>query len=202
MANKNKYSYAVEVFSKNSNILRMSEALRLGIRKPVLYDMLSEGLIVREERGLYRLTKSPTLSNPDFVKISLLVPKAVICLTSALYFYNLTTQIPSSVFIALPRNIRFPKVAYPPLDVVWLSPKIYTAGIDIQVLDGVDVRIYDPEKTLADCFKFRSKIGIEIGIEALRDYVKNYRPNVGKIMEYARMNRVERIIRPYLEAFV
>lgn len=194
------YEFAIEIFRKNNGILRMSEAIKQGIPKHMIYAMLSTGLISKEERGLYCLANDVVLTNPDFVKISKLVPKAIICLTSALYFYNLTTQIPASVYIALPQNIRFPKIIYPPIDVIWLSSKPYSAGIEIQNLDGVDVKIYSLEKTLTDCFKYKSKIGIEIAIEALKDYMKNYPPKIDKIIEYAKINRVEKIMRPYLEA--
>lgn len=200
---KNKsYSSAIEIFKKNSGILRMSEAMKQGIPQYMIYYLLSEGVLIREERGLYRLNTKFQFSNPDLIYISLLVPKAVICLTSALYFYQLTTQIPSAINIALPKNIRLPKIDYPPIDVVWLSSKVYSAGIDEQVLDGIMIKIYSPEKTITDCFKFRSKIGHDIAIEALKDYMQKYPPKINELMEYARVNRVEKLMRPYLETLI
>jgi predicted transcriptional regulator of viral defense system len=202
MIEKNNYSLAIEVFKNNNGILRMSEAMRQGVPKHMIYTLFHEGMVIREDRGLYRLDSDIQYSNPDLVKIGLLVPKAVICLISALYFYQLTTQIPSSIYIAIPRNLRLPKVAYPPIEVIRLSSKAYFAGIDQQVLDGVAIKIYSPEKTITDCFKFRSKIGTDIAIEALKDYMKKYRPKIDKLMEYARINRVEKLMRPYLEILV
>lgn len=200
MENTEKYDLAIRIFEKNNGILRMSEAMRQGIPKHILYEMLSHGQVIREERGVYSLKDGPVMTNPDYSKVCLRVPKAVICLTSALYFYDLTTQVPPVVYIALPHNIRVPRIAYPPIDVIRLSPKPYFEGIEIQEIDGISVKIYSPEKTLTDCFKFRSKIGIEIAIEALKDYMKNYRPKLDKIIAYAKINRVEKIMRPYLEA--
>jgi predicted transcriptional regulator of viral defense system len=202
MTIKDEYSSAIDVFNRNNGILRVSAAIKQGIPKHIIYSMFSEGIIVREERGLYCLTSKLQFSNPDFVKIRLCVPKAVICLSSALYFYHLTTQIPSSVYIALPRNIRLPKLSYPPIEVIRLSSKPYLAGIDDHVLDGVQIKIYSPEKTITDCFKFKSKIGNDIAIEALKDYMKKYRPKMDKLIEYAKIDRVEKLIYPYLEALV
>lgn len=199
---KNNYSQAIEVFEKNNGMLRMSEAMRQGVPKHILYSLFHEGLVIREDRGLYRLDSDIRFSNPDLVKIGLLVPKAVICLISALYFYRLTTQIPSSINIAIPRNLRPPKITYPPIDMIRLSSTAYLAGIDIQILDGFSIKIYSPEKTITDCFKFRSKIGMDIAIEALKDYMRNYTPKIDKLIEYARINRVEKVIRPYLEVLV
>jgi predicted transcriptional regulator of viral defense system len=202
MVEKNNYSMAIEVFKNNNGILRMSEAMRQGVPKHMIYSLLQEGLVIREERGLYRLDSDMQFSYPDLIKIGLLVPKAVICLISALYFYRLTTQIPSSVYFAMPSNLRLPKIVYPPIEVIRLSPKVYFAGIDEQVLDGKKIKIYSPEKTITDCFKFRSKIGNDIAIEALKYYMKKYRSKIDKLMEYARINRVEKLMRPYLESLV
>ncbi len=202
MVVKNRYAFAIGVFKNNNGILRMSEAIRQGVPKYMIYSLLSKGVISREDRGLYLLNSDFQFSSPDFIKVGLLIPKAIICLTSALYFYRLTTQIPSSVYIALPINIRSPKIIFPPIEVVWLSSKIYFAGVDEQVLDGVKIKIYSPEKTITDCFKFRSKIGDDIAIEALKDYMKKYRPKIDKLIEYAKINRVEKLMRPYLETLV
>ncbi len=180
----------------------MSEAIKRGVPQYIIYAMLSEGLLIREERGLYRLAGDFQLTNPDLVKVSLLIPKSIICLISALYFYNLTTQIPGSVFIALPRNIRIPKVSYPPIDVIRLSFSIYSAGVEEHFLDGIKVRIYSPEKTIADCFKYRGKLGEDLAIEALKSYISQRRPKLDKLMEFARLDRVEKILRPFLVTIV
>jgi len=141
----------------------------------------------------------PPLSNPDFVQVALRVPDSIICLISALNFHQLTTQIPYRVYIALPQKVKPPRLEYPPLDIVYLSPKPYLAGIEEHTLDRFPVRIYSREKTVADCFKFRNKIGLDIALEALKDYVRQPGRDIPKILEFARINRVEKIIRPYLQ---
>ncbi len=202
MKKKNKYAFEIEVFNRNNGILRLKEAVTQGIQKHKIYAMLSAGIITREERGLYSLKLNVNLSSPDLVKVTLLIPKAVICLSSALYYYQLTTQIPTAVTIALPNYMRTPKIEYPPIEAVKLSTEIYNAGIEVHILDGKQVKIYSIEKTITDCFKFRSKIGKEIAIEALKDYGKKYRPNLSELIKYAKLNRVEKIMRPYIETLL
>jgi len=116
--NKNKFEASIQILKKNNNTLRMYEAVKKGVPRHLIYEMLSVGILTREERGLYRLVDVEPLSNPDLVNISIRVPKAVVCLISALYFYNLTTQVPHAVWIALPRDIRTPRIVYPPIEIV------------------------------------------------------------------------------------
>jgi predicted transcriptional regulator of viral defense system len=182
--------------------LRASTAIELGVPKYVLYEMVKTGELVREAQGIYRLSESDPLGNPDLVQISLRVPRAVICLISALYFHELTTQIPHFVYFALPRDVKTPKVHYPPIRVFHLSQESYRVGILDQELDGVKVKIYNREKTIADCFKFRQKVGMDVALEAVKDYLRQPRPDVSLLLKYARINRVEKIIRPYLEALI
>ncbi len=141
-------------------------------------------------------------SNTDLVHVALRIPKGVVCLISALSFHALTTQIPRQVHIALPIDAEKPRLEYPPLRIFWLSKKAYSAGIENRELDGISVKIYGIEKTIADCFKFRNKIGLNVALEALRDYRKREGFNIDTLLHYARINRVERVIKPYLEAIV
>jgi len=164
--------------------------------------MVRSGELVREAQGIYRLSESQPLGNPDLVQISLRVPRAVICLISALYFHELTTQIPHQVYFALPRDVKTPKIEYPPISVFHFSQEPYQAGIVEHEVDGVKVKIYDCEKTIADCFKFREKIGMDVTLEALKDYIKQPKMNVSLLLKYARVNRVEKIMRPYIEAMI
>jgi predicted transcriptional regulator of viral defense system len=191
-----------KVFENNNGILRAATAIELGVPKHILYEMVKTGELVREAQGIYRLRDTEPLGSPDLVSISLRVPKAVFCLISALYFHELTTQIPHSVYFALPRDVKTPRIQYPPIRVFHLSEKPYQAGIVEHELDGVKVRIYDPEKTIADCFKFREKIGLDVALEAVRDYLRQPPVNVSLLMKYARINRVEKVIRPYVEALL
>lgn len=191
-----------KIFTSNSGILRASKAIELGVPKHVLYEMVKAGELVREAQGIYRLSDSGPLGNPDLVNLSLRVPRAVFCLISALYFHELTTQIPHQVYFALPRDVKTPKIQVPPIRAFHFSQETYKAGILEHELDGVKVKIYDREKTIADCFKFREKIGMDIALEAVRDYLKQPKLNVPLLMKYARINRVEKVMRPYLEALL
>lgn len=144
----------------------------------------------------------PPISNPDLVTVSLRFPSAVICLISALAYHEITTQIPHEVSIAVPRDTRMPSLDYPPIRVHKFSNESYQSGIEEHRVDDVPVKVYNPEKTLADCFKFRNKIGTDVVMEALRLYKTRKKFDVGKLLQYARICRVERVMRPYLEGAV
>jgi predicted transcriptional regulator of viral defense system len=190
---------AEEIFQRHNGILRTRQALELGINRPTLSRMVKAGILVRESRGLYRLTAQQPLSNPDLTMVALRVPSAVFCLISALNYHNLTTQIPYQVYIALPRDTKAPKLDYPPINITYFSEAPYSAGIEEHTLDGISVRIYCREKTIADCFKFRNKIGQDVAIEALKDYLHQAGRDVHKLLEYAAIDRVSKIILPYLK---
>jgi predicted transcriptional regulator of viral defense system len=196
------FAMAKAVFRRHGGVLRTSEALRSGIHPRTLYAMRDAGVLERLSRGLYRITDLPPLGNPDLVAVALKVPAGVICLISALAYHELTTQIPHEVYLALPRGAEPPRLDHPPVRVFWFTGKAFTEGIDTPVLDGVAVRIYSAEKTLADCFKYRNKIGLDTAVEALKRYVISRRVRVDKLMAYARICRVEKVIRPYLEALL
>lgn len=199
---ENSYASYKKVFANHNGILRASKAIELGVPQHILYKMVETGELVREAQGIYRLKGSGPLGNPDLVQISLRVPRAVICLISALYFHELTTQIPHQVHIALPRDVKTPKIEYPPIKAFHFSEASYQAGIEEHALDGVPVKIYSREKTIADCFKFRQKVGTDIALEALKDYLRSPRLDIHPLLEHAKVNRVEKVIRPYLESLV
>ncbi|NLN92107.1 MAG: transcriptional regulator [Candidatus Hydrogenedens sp.] len=193
---------AVEIFRKHHGLLRMSEALEAGINRYTLYTLKDRGVIEQVSRGLYRLAALPPIGNPDLVTVSLRYPKAVVCLISALASHEMTTQIPHLVSIALPRESRIPRLEYPPIRVHRFSYESYIAGIEKHKLDDVWVQIYNPEKTLADCFKFRNKIGMDVVLEALKLYKTRKKVKLSSLLNYARICRVEKIMRPYLEMMV
>lgn len=193
---------AIAIFRENHGVLQTQQAARLGIASRTLYQLHEAGSIVRESRGLYRLSDAEFGPDYDLVQVSLRVPKAVVCLISALSYHNLTMQIPQQVYIALPIHAEKPRLEYPPLRLFWLSEKSYSAGIENQTLDGKAVKIYSVEKTIADCFKFRNKIGLDIALEALRGYRKLPGFNIEALLHYARIDRVEKVMLPYLEAIL
>ncbi len=197
-----KYEPFIKIFKDEHGILKLDRAIKLGIPKFAIYQMYAKGILEKEQRGLYRLASGEPLGNLDVVQVSLLVPKAVICSLSALYFHNLTTQVPDKVYISLPGNVQTPPLEYPTLDIYWLSKEAYIAGIEEYLVDEIPVRIYDREKTIADCFKFRNRIGLDTAIEALKDYVRQPKPRMDKIFEYARIDRVEEVIKPYIRTIV
>jgi predicted transcriptional regulator of viral defense system len=199
-AQQNGIETAETLFREHGGMLRASEAIALGIHPRTLYRLRDENRLVTVSRGLYRLANLPELSDPDFVSVATRIPHAVICLVSALAYHEITTEIPHEVSIALPRTVKRPQLDYPPLRVFWFSGGALTEGIEEHKIDGVNVRIYGPEKTVADCFKFRNKIGLDVAIEALKLCRERKGSTPRKLLHYARICRVERVMRPYLEA--
>jgi predicted transcriptional regulator of viral defense system len=195
------FTKAIQIFQQHDGMLRTAQAIQLGIAPRTLYAMRDAGEIVQITRGVYRLADAPPLSHVDLVQVALRVPKGVICLISALSFHDLTTQIPHQVYVALPLDAEKPRLQYPPVRLFWLSQFVYTAGVEKHILDGVAVRIFSREKTIVDCFKYRNKIGLDVALEALKDgLAKGCKPET--LMDFASIDRVEKIMRPYLEALV
>jgi predicted transcriptional regulator of viral defense system len=192
---------ARNVFSKHGGMLRTSKAIRLGIHPRTLYALRDAGDIERVGRGLYRLSTVPPLSSPDLVPIAIRIPRAVVCLISALAHHGLTTQVPHAVDIALPSHAQIPRIDGVPLRVFWYPEPSLSAGVDVVKVDNVPVRIYSPEKTIADCFKYRNKIGLDVAIEALRTYREGtQKPDFKALTKFAQINRVQKSMRPCLEA--
>src|SRR5699024_9000765 len=194
-----KIEEAIKIFREHGPVLRTSEALESGIHSRTLYYMLGEGHITKLERGLYKLADEGSLSNPSLTIVAKKVPKARICLISALDVHELTTAIPHHVYIALPRTSRDPKLNYPPLQIYRFSGRSLTEGIETHYVDGVEAQVYNPAKTIADCFKFRNQIGLDIAIEALKDGVREDKASFNEIVKFARICRVQNVIRPYAE---
>jgi predicted transcriptional regulator of viral defense system len=198
---KKRFQKAEKIFRENHGILRTSQAMRLGISPETLYSMRDVGITIRENRGVYRLAANPPLSDPDLVHVALLVPKAVVCLISALAYHQLTTQIPRRVYISLPREAQKPRLDYPLLDVIWRSKTAYAVGIidPAPTIDGVPIRIYDREKTLADCLHYENRVGRDTVLEALKEYKRQKQVDVSSLMKYARVNKVQQRMQAYLE---
>ena len=191
-----------EIFREHGGQLRMSEALACGLTRYTLYALRDRGVIEQITRGIYRLRELPPLANPDLVTVSLRFPKAVVCLVSALACHGITTRIPREVSVAVPKDSRAPALKYPPIKVHKFCHEAYGLGIEEHLLDGARVKIYNPAKTLADCFKFRNKIGMDVVLEALKLQQARNGLNLGELLEYARICRVENVMRPYLEALL
>jgi predicted transcriptional regulator of viral defense system len=194
------FDYPVALFRAHGGQLRLSEALALGLNRYQFYKLRDEGVIEPVSRGLYRLAELPPVSDPDLVAVAARFPRAVLCLVSALAWHDLTTQIPRRIDLAVERNARLPKQDYPPVRGYRFSGDRFTTGVERHDVDGVELKVYDPEKTLADCFAFRNSLGMDVVLEALDLYRKRRKPAYDLVLEYARICRVEKIIRPYLEA--
>ena len=164
--------------------------------------MRDEGILEQLSRGLYRLTGLPLVSNPDLIRVALKVPNGVVCLISALAFHDLTTQVPHVVHVALERGAEPTRLDYPPLKIYWFTGNAFREGIELHSVDHVFVRIYSPEKTLADCFKYRNKLGLDVAMEALKRYRERGKMNLEALFRSARACRVENVMRPYLEALL
>lgn len=191
---------AEAIFRAYGGQLRMSEAVRHGITPYTLYTLRDRGIVELVSRGVYRLADLPPLSDPDLVTVGLRYPDAVVCLVSALAYHGITTQIPHEVSVAVTQTSRLPSLDYPPVRAHRFSKASYSAGIETHRIDGAMVKIYNRDKTVADCFKFRNRIGMDIVLEALRLHRERNGLDLGALLGYARACRVEKVMRPYLEA--
>ena len=195
-------SAARQTFLSHGGVLRTKQALGLGIHPETLYRMRDEGLLESLSRGLFRLAEQPDLGSPDLIAVTMRVPQCVICMISALSFHGITTQTPHAVEIALPRDARRPEIDYPPVRIYRTVSRIFNCGIEEHCVDGKTVRVYSPERTIVDCFRYRNKIGMDTAIEALRLYRERKPVKPDAIIDCARTCRAARTIRPYLEGIL
>lgn len=193
---------AINIIKAAGGIIRTGEARAAGIYDRTLSKLMNDGKLEQISRGVYRLLTAQPLENPDLVTVAAKIPQGVICLISALSFHNITTQIPHEVFVALDRNSRTPSLEYPPISVYRFTGRAFTEGVEKHMIDGIEAKIFSAEKTLADCFKFRNKIGMDVVLEALKLYRSRRKFNVHALLKYAKVCRVEKQMSPYLEALV
>lgn len=162
--------------------------------------MVRKGDLVRTGRGLYTHPKAEMSAQRSLAEAATVAPNGVLCLLTALRFHDLTTQSPSEVWLAVENKAWRPRVESVAVRLVYMSGEAFTAGVEVHEIDGVAVQVYSAVKTVADCFKFRNKIGIDIAIEALRDHLRRDRGGADELWKYAKVCRVARVMRPYLEA--
>ncbi len=193
---------ALAIFRRHGGVLRTSEAIRQGIHSRTLYALRDSSVIQSLSRGLYRLADLLPLSNPDLVIVARKFPQAVICLISALAFHELTTQVPHAVDVALPSRVEHPAPDHPPIRTFRFSGRAWSEGTQTYRVDDTAVRIYIPEKSVADTWKYRHKLGLDVALEALKLHHQHRDFDVTKLVEYARICRVEKVMRPYLEALL
>ena len=178
------------------------EVTEANIHTQTLSRLVRAGTLERVARGRYRLPNAPVTEHHGLALVAAAAPKAVICLLSALSFHQIGTQLPHEVWIALDRRSRRPALQYPRLRVVRFGGNALTEGIETHRIEGETVRVYNAAKTIADTFKYRNKIGVDVALEALREAWRARRFTMDKMYFYARVCRVERVMRPYLEALV
>lgn len=198
----NTYEKVRALFADRGGIMSTREVLNAGVHPGTLYRMRDLGLLEKVTRGWYRLPDLPPLTAPDLAETALRIPNGVICLISALSFHNLTSQIPYMVYVASLHGRKVPKIDYPPVRVFWFSKATYSEGFDTHVLDGVRVPVYVPAKTVADCFKFRNRIGLDVAVEGLRLYMRSVNPKMDELIHYSRLCRVYNVMKPYLETIL
>ena len=191
---------ALQAFRRHG-ALRTREALALGIHPATLYKLRDSGKLTELARGLYRLAQAKESENPDLTVVAARAPDAAICLISALAFHNITTQIPSVVHLAVPRG-KYHRLNLTPLPVhvYRFDPKTFDAGLESHDLGGARIKVYRAARSVVDSFKFRNKIGLDVALESLRLARTRKRVSNRELLHYARLLRVERPMRPYLEA--
>jgi predicted transcriptional regulator of viral defense system len=187
-------------YVRQHGIVRPRDIEAIGIPREYLLRLYRQGKLGRAGRGIYTLPNAAVTERHSYAEVAKRVPEAVLCLLSALVFHEITTQNPASVWIALGKGARKPAIPSPSLRVVRLTEPSLSEGIEKQSVEGVTVRVYSAAKTVADCFKFRNKIGLDIAIEALKDCLRQKKATVNEIYRYAKICRVSNVIRPYMEA--
>lgn len=180
--------------------LRARDLDPLGIPRAVLTRLVDQGTLVRVGRGLYMLADAEITRHHSLVQVAARVPDCVINLLSALTFHELTDELPAAVWIAVRRGHRAPKLDTPRLELTWTAPRFLALGVTRHRLEGVEVAITDPARTVADCFRYRSRVGVDVAIAALRDYDARYRGGRDALWAMAGACRVQTVLRPYLEA--
>jgi predicted transcriptional regulator of viral defense system len=188
--------------AKEKGIIQAKDIEGLGITRYYLSKLCEKGLLTKSGRGMYMHPDTPITEHHNLVEVSKKIPTAVVCLISALSFHEITTQIPHEIWIAVPRDTWRPKMDYPPLNYTVLSKEAYRFGVQEMTINGVMVKIYSPSKTVADCFKFRNKVGLDVAIEALREAWRSRKVTMDELVEAAKINRVLNVMRPYMEASV
>jgi len=185
--------------AKTLGFLRVKDLLAHGIHHEYLRRLCSRGVLLKAGRGIYRLTEADASEHITLAAVAKRIPHGVVCLLSALRFHNIGTQNPPDVWIALKQKHAPPREKDLPLRVVWFSDASYASGVESHALEGVTVRITNPAKTVADCFKYRNKIGLDVALEALKECTRKRLCSPSDLWQHAKVCRVSKVMRPYLE---
>ncbi|MGE9266736.1 MAG: type IV toxin-antitoxin system AbiEi family antitoxin domain-containing protein [Verrucomicrobiales bacterium] len=186
-----------------NEVLTTQQLLDVGISDRSITRLVEEGTLVRVRRGIYEHPESSISEHHDLIQITKSAPRAVIVLISALRFHEIGTQSPPEIWIQLPAQSRVPKIDWPPIRVIRTRVKaLQTKGVERHQLGGTGVAVTNPARTVADCFKHRNKLGIDVCVEALRETVNGRKAKIAEVSEMARMLRVGKVMKPYLEAMI
>ncbi|MEO8059551.1 MAG: AbiEi antitoxin N-terminal domain-containing protein [Burkholderiales bacterium] len=183
-------------------LLSAADLRSRGWSPQLLLKLHQTGQLQRVTRGLYSLPDSEMTEHQSLVEVCRRVPKAVVCLLSALQFHDIGTQLPHEIWIALPEATQTPAIDYPSLRIARLRGEAYSEGIETIVEHGSTIRVYSLAKTITDCFKFRHKVGLDVALEALKEAWRQRKLNIDEVTRYAKINRVAQVMQPYLEAVV
>lgn len=194
------HTQRVLALASQKGLLRASDLDAISAPRVVLTRLTAAGGLEKVGRGLYRLPDAQVSEFEGLGTIATKVPQSVFCLLTALQFHELTTQLPRQIWIAMPRGSHSPRIDYPPVKMVQFTGDAYSAGIEEVERDGVRLRVYSVAKTVADCFKHRNKIGLDVALEALKDARARNKASVDDIWRFAKICRVANVMRPYLES--
>lgn len=185
---------------RRRGLVRARDLERAGLPTSVLYRLRDQGEIEQVGPGLFRHPEAAITEKHGYAAAAKVLPAGVVCLLSALAFHEIGTQVPHQIWLALPAHSKRPMTTAVPLRIVWFSGEAFTQGVETHKVEGVTVRVYSAAKTIADLFKFRNKIGLDVAVEALRDAWSRRLATMDDVLRFARICRVERVIRPYVEA--
>jgi len=199
---KTKKQELINFFKKNKGMIRFSSIIKAGFHSDTLSSLIKEGNVEKIAIGLYRLTDYVLGSYPDLVVASLQVPRGIVCLISALAFHEATDEIPKYVDMSIPEGSRANRIKYPPVRFYRFAQQAWEAGVEEHEIEGHKIRVYSLAKTIADCFKFRNKIGVDVARNALKAAITEKGVNPKEIMRHAKICRVDNAIKPILEAML
>ena len=188
--------------ARHKRVLRAADVQAHGCQPQLLLSLHHAGKLQRVARGLYSLPDTEITEHQTIIEVCQRVPKAVLCLLSALQFHGIGTQMSHEVWVALPEATQKPRLDYPTLRIARLRGDAYTEGVQTVTEHGSQIRVYNVAKTVTDCFKFRNKIGLDVALEALKDAWRKRRVTMAELNRFVKINRVERVMQPYLEAVV
>ncbi len=187
-------------FAKQQAVIRPRDLVAKGLPKDYLNQLAQQGVLEKIGRGLYQWPDREINGHQSLIEVAKLAPKGVITLLSALSFHELTSQNPFEVWLAIDRKARRPKIEYPPIRFVTMSQEGLSQGVELHQLDGIEVKVFCAAKTVADCFKYRNKLGLDVALEALKEGWKVRKFTMDELLKYAKVCRVANVMQPYMES--